>query len=76
MITQFNKKTCPVVCLDVPACPEPAVPFLCVGRPHLSCMSQKHRSQIQKQAGWWRSPHPFVTVTAGSQIITTLTLFK
>lgn len=33
----------PDVCLDVPACPEPAVPFLCVGRPHLSCMSQRHR---------------------------------
>lgn len=58
--------------LDVPSCPEPAVPFLCVGRPHLSCMSQTHHSQIQTQAGWWRSPlHPFVTDTEGGQTVTT-----
>lgn len=56
------------MCLDVPSCPEPAAPFLCVGRPHLSGMSQKHHSQIQRQAGWWRSPlHPLVTETEGGQ---------
>lgn len=77
MITQFDKKTYPVVCLDVPACPEQAVPFLCVSRPHLSCMSQKHHSQIQTQTGWWRSPlHPFITETEGGLTVTTLILVQ
>lgn len=71
--TQWNKTTHPVVCLDVPSCPGPAVPFLCAGRPHSSCTSQKHHSQIQTQAGWWRSAlHPFITETEGGQTLATL----
>lgn len=63
-----NKKTNPALCLDVPSYLEPAVPFLCVGRPDLCRTSQKHRSQTRTRAGWWRSPpHPFITRTERGQ---------
>lgn len=54
----WNQMTHPAACLDAP-CPKPAAAFLFVGRPHLFCMSQKRRLQIQTQVGWWRPPlHP------------------
>lgn len=52
------------VCLELPSCPEPAAPFLCGDRPHLSCTSQKHHLQILTPGDWWKSPlHPFTTET-------------